>query len=513
MVNETRINLKHLLEDIRDSYTFPIEEVIITELTANALDSSASKIEFLVDPEMGTLACRDNGTGMRRKELKEYHNIAMTTKTRGTGIGFAGVGAKLALLIAEMVITETRGPHHSHTATEWSLTSLMRAPWKFIVPPGSVLNNKGTAVTIKPRHSTSLLLTPLFVEKTLTKHFYPLLHPVLREHLFRFVYKRAVEFLVNGSPVILPEIGAGEHLLQVYLGKQKHPIGIGFLVKNTSNVAKSTGLAISTYGKIIKAGWEWIGITPRSPWALWGIVEIPLLAELLTTNKNDFLSNAGSLKKYYRYRKAIQESLIPLLAELEESPERSEEKIQEKLKPLTRDIERALGFIAPQFPELTSLVGIRRRFAEKTVEAEKEHGRAVGIQEVEAEEMTTSTDKKELSMREKETDGENITSLQIPDDHGLKRRKMPGLKIAFEEYSDQNLLGRIAGETVWINKHHPAWERSQKTSMEDYHVVMTVAMVLSEFLEEHHAPQEFIAKFLAFWATKESPNAQKLFET
>lgn len=42
MANETRINLRHLLEDIRDGYALPIEEVIVTELTANALDSGAS---------------------------------------------------------------------------------------------------------------------------------------------------------------------------------------------------------------------------------------------------------------------------------------------------------------------------------------------------------------------------------------------------------------------------------------------------------------------------------------
>jgi len=38
-MGETRVNLRHLLEDIRDSYPYPIEEAIVTELIANALDS------------------------------------------------------------------------------------------------------------------------------------------------------------------------------------------------------------------------------------------------------------------------------------------------------------------------------------------------------------------------------------------------------------------------------------------------------------------------------------------
>ena len=36
---EARVNLKKLLEDLRDSYSLPIKEIIPTELIANALDS------------------------------------------------------------------------------------------------------------------------------------------------------------------------------------------------------------------------------------------------------------------------------------------------------------------------------------------------------------------------------------------------------------------------------------------------------------------------------------------
>ena len=50
----------------------------------------------------------DNGKGMNDREFEEYHDIAATTKTRGKGIGFAGVGVKLSLLCAKSVITETK---------------------------------------------------------------------------------------------------------------------------------------------------------------------------------------------------------------------------------------------------------------------------------------------------------------------------------------------------------------------------------------------------------------------
>src|SRR3989338_7449538 len=107
MLNETRVDLKHLLEDIRDSYRMPVEEVILAELVANALDSKAHRIDFTVNPDERFLRCVDNGIGMKRQQLKEYHNIAASAKVRGAGIGFAGVGAKLALLMADRVITES----------------------------------------------------------------------------------------------------------------------------------------------------------------------------------------------------------------------------------------------------------------------------------------------------------------------------------------------------------------------------------------------------------------------
>ena len=90
-MGETRVNLKHLLEDIRDTYPFPVEEAVITELVANALDSGATEIRFSAQPESFTVV--DNGQGMSPSQLERYHDIATTTKERGKGIGFAGLGA------------------------------------------------------------------------------------------------------------------------------------------------------------------------------------------------------------------------------------------------------------------------------------------------------------------------------------------------------------------------------------------------------------------------------------
>jgi hypothetical protein len=120
-MGETRVDLLHLLEDLRDAYPGPAEETILTEVVANALDSGAATISVVADAAAATVALVDDGQGMRRRDLARYHDLATSTKVRGDGIGFAGVGIKLALLLSREVVTETRRGT-KHAATSWALS-------------------------------------------------------------------------------------------------------------------------------------------------------------------------------------------------------------------------------------------------------------------------------------------------------------------------------------------------------------------------------------------------------
>ena len=91
-MGETRVDLLHLLEDLRDAYPGSTEETILTEIVANALDSRAARIAIDTDASGPAVTIADDGAGMRRRELACYHDIAASTKVRGAGIGFAGVG-------------------------------------------------------------------------------------------------------------------------------------------------------------------------------------------------------------------------------------------------------------------------------------------------------------------------------------------------------------------------------------------------------------------------------------
>src|SRR6516162_2349980 len=203
-MGETRVDLLHLLEDLRDAYTGSVEESVLTEIVANSLDSGATLVTFATDAANATLVVCDNGAGMQRRELRRYHDIASSTKARGEGIGFAGVGIKLGLLVCESVMTETRRGK-AHVASVWHLASRHRAPWKWVPPPGLV-PDRGTAVALRLSNPLSPLLDAGFLEATLRRHFQPLLEPVFADILATH-YPDGIRLVVNGAAL------APEHLL------------------------------------------------------------------------------------------------------------------------------------------------------------------------------------------------------------------------------------------------------------------------------------------------------------
>lgn len=504
-MGETRVNLKHLLEDIRDSYPFPVEEAIITELIANALDSRARRIAFSAGGTRNELLVVDDGIGMTEERLEGYHDIAATAKIRGKGIGFAGVGAKLALLVAEAVVTETRKGSF-HRATRWHLKNTYRAPWDYFETAGLV-KDRGTAVRLRLHSQSSRLLESTYIRQVIERHFYPLLDEQFARFL-RPIYQRGVEFVVDDEPVVLrADRNAGEvKRFLVTLGRRGKPVGIGCVTKVEDELAEEQrGIAASTYGKVIKRGWEWLGITPKHPNCLAGIVEVPALAELLITNKADFLKDTTSLQKYYKYRKAIQEAIGPVLRELgEEAPQ--QERMEESLRPLEREIERVLKDLVPDFPELAPLLGTRGR--QESVEGvlPDPNEEPVGVIQPGVGAMTGteggSGEGTGVAVAPGFLPGQRIALAPEPTERGRShegRLKRPGLMIGFEDDPNREEMGWLLGNNIWVNRQHPAYQRALGAGADTYHVMLTVGCVLSAHLQVEKPPQQFISRFLSLW--------------
>ncbi|HET7293400.1 MAG TPA: ATP-binding protein [Vicinamibacteria bacterium] len=502
-MGQTRVDLQHLLEDLRDAYPGDLEETILSEIVANALDCGAARISVLLDPSERTLVVADDGSGMSRRELARYHDVASSSKTRGEGIGFAGVGIKLGLLAAEEVLTETRRGD-VHVATRWRLASRQRAPWQWTAPPQWV-PERGTAVGLRLRNALSPLLDAGYVEATLRRHFEPLLDhafdAVLAEH-----YPRGVVFVVNGQslPKRTPD-GPDRATLVVKLPRKHKPSALGYLERSSLPLPEERqGVAVSTLGKVIRRGWDWLGQAAAAPALVAGLVEAPRLAEALTLNKGDFVRVGRRGMTYLAYRKAIQEAVGAQLTAWGESRDREDSARRKAARPVERDIEAVLVDLADDFPVLAALVE-RRAGGQRRLPTGA--GQAVGAGLVAparvpmeaAPQAETAGEHPEAVAAVAEPKPPPAESTLPAADRGPRRPGRYGLSIDFKDEPDRSELGRLVESTVWVNTAHPAYLRAMASRSEGYHIALSVGLALAAVAVEPDRNQEFITAFLARW--------------
>ncbi len=515
---ETRVDLLHLLEDLRDAYPGALEETILTEILANALDSGANRIRINTDSAAASVTIVDNGSGMPRHELRRYHDLATSTKTRGQGIGFAGVGIKLALLACREVITETRRAS-THVATQWHLAARHKAPWRWVPPPGLV-DTQGTAVRLCLSDTFSPLTDAGYVEAAVRQHFQPLLDPAF-DTMMLSVHGRDIVFEVNGQVLgkhacAAPEIAP----LEIYMGRKRKPQAFGYLYREPAPLPENRrGIAISTYGKIIRAGWDWLGITPKAGERIGGVIEVPALAAALTLNKGDFIRSGARGATYLAYRKAIQEAVLRQLAAWGDSSEQIEPARPRAMRSLERDLERVLLDLSEGFPLLAALVEHRRGgqrplpLGPKAADGEPGYAGATSVPPFEggAEAANVPPQPPAADGGDESTpppsDAAPMDAAPAPPAHPLdlpdvKRKPRParlGLGVQFEDRPDDLELGRLVESTVFINQAHPAHQRAVASRAEGYHIALTVALALAPLTVEAAAEHGFITEFMARW--------------
>jgi hypothetical protein len=523
-VGETRVDLQHLLEDLRDAYTGEIEETILTEAVANALDSGATRIRLLASESDATLTIADDGQGMRRRELARYHDVASSTKSRGDGIGFAGVGIKLGLLVSREVVTETRRGS-THVATRWHLASRYRAPWKWVPPPGH-LDARGTAVQLALANPLSKLLDAAYLAEMLRRHFEPLFDARF-DALLRRHYAHGVAFEVNGQPLAWSEsVDAAAAPVSIRLGRRRTPSAVGFIQRNMA--AGHDGIAISTFGKVIKRGWEWLGLAPAAATRVGGLIEAPELAVCLTLSKNDFIRSGTRGATYLVYRKAIQEVVSRQLAAWGDTREPD---MRARTARLERDLERVLEDLADEFPLLRSLVerraGGQKRLpmpgrGSERVEAPLFALAAAATEDVEPPERLVDPEPRSPGENESPSSAEQAAPPgaargEPPDDRPNGRSEVPGagpagatvrgrrrparygLRVQFASWPGDNELARLVDTTVWINQSHPAYQRAERVRAMPYHTAVAVALALAPLAVDRADEHAFVTEFLAQW--------------
>jgi hypothetical protein len=444
---------------------------------------------------------------MRRRDLARYHDIAASTKTRGETIGFAGVGIKIALLVSTLVVTETRAGRH-HVATAWGLASRHRASWKW-TPPLGMVGERGTAVRLTLDNGLSPLLDAGYLESILRRHFEPLLTPSLSAFLAAR-YPDGVRFVVNGRALDPEPVEDGEvATISVRLGRHRKPAALGWLVRAPGIVGEDrVGLAVSTFGKVIKRGWEWLGVAPAAPARLTGVIEVPALAQALTLNKADFVRSGGRGATFLAYRKAIQDAVSRQLALWGDTAERSDDGRRRVARPLERDLELVLSDLAADFPLLASLVERHRGRQEQLPGggSSPAPGSCGTIEPPEAMASRPAAPESHVDRVSRPSSPADApppppATIVAPRERGgrAQRPERYGLAIDFEHRPHDPELARLVESTVWINDAHPAYRRATASRSEGYHLALATALALSPLAVEPAKEHAFVTAFLTAW--------------
>jgi hypothetical protein len=295
-----------------------------------------------------------------------------------------------------------------------------------------------------------------------------------------------VELLVDGRRLrsSVDGLPAGRTPLVLRLPRKRRPAAFGYLERSESPLEESRrGIAVSTRGKVIRRGWDWLGLTPLSADQVTGLIEAPELAGALTLNKADFLRAGPQGLTYLSYRKAIQQVVAAQLAEWGEGRQ-AEERAQRRIaRPIERDLETVLVDLASDFPALSALV-----------ERHADGQRRLPSGETPVPRQAPPS----LNGEPRQSARPTGPPVEARPGHRSRGGRY-GLTIKFEERPDADELGRLIETTVWVNTAHPAFRRAVVSRAEGYHTALSVAMALAPLAADAGGAQEFLTRFLTRW--------------
>jgi len=503
--HSSSVNFQNLIRDLAEMYTFEVTEVIVVELIANSLDAKASHILIDYDPSKKVLVVQDDGEGMNALQFEEYHDFAAGLKERGTGIGFAGLGAKVSFNVADRVITETISKSLS-AGSNWYLKSKKELIWEEIRPNN--LRNKGTRVEVHFRSSTS----PSFknredLVRLLQRHYLPLLESKFIELYQKIgLYKEDLRFAVNGKTIELIKITdhfSLENIKEMYPKRRGKMFGYGIfgVAELAYPVAPDIcGVLLCTHGKVIKPD-MFHQFPPNLGPRLFGIVEVPEFVKFLTTSKTDFTIKGRHRefeKLYDPIRQAFKEWLRTLGLESIELVDTDE----------AMELERELRKLVENVPELSEFFGFRMRkeilgkYDNGLIDASTHEG--VGIT------FPLGNGVREEGLGPVDIGVEDGQTL-ISDEKGpekakaISRKARSGPKIAFFDAPDRVDLAWVEGNNVVINSGHPSYKKNRSNAKtRRLHSLFAIASAIQKFLgrESEKPDLMFIDRMMTAWGKR-----------
>jgi len=488
------VNVRRLVQNIADQYSFSVQTAAIIELIANCLDANATLIEIAFSRNEGILSVEDNGTGMDKVQFKEYHDFAASTKTKGSGIGFAGQGAKLALNFCTKVISETWSPRY-RGYSEWSLKD-NEAPYRIFDETTLTLSHFGTKVTLYLDRESSIIYSERFIKEILKEHYLPLIDVRLKG-AYKNLYSEELKILLNGNevksiPSVLNIIGDRK---DIAISVHRKQLAHGLFGKLTETTGIEPGIMVCTFGKVIER--TYFRKEPKEKEKITGWIEAPYLIEAVTTDKCRFQAGNKTWESFFRKAQAEFSNWLEKTGLLE--------------KPVKRELnyaglEKEINNILKNIPELSFFYReVLRDVAIPDEEGERRKA-GEGVQKVPGTRMG-------------ESEGEGVivfpgdepgTAPMVDSGDGKPATLRPritkgGIRITEDERSDLDQEAWFDGETVTVNRAHAAYQKSKNNDLLNYHLLKCVIMELIRFnIEKDPDPSyqkvfELQQKFFKLW--------------
>jgi len=508
---KSEVDMGHLIRVvIPKQYSFDIRTACLIELVANSLDAKPTFIDIRFDDDKGVLEVTDDGVGMNEQSFRDYHNVS-SPKITGTGIGFAGQGAKLALNFCSKVVSETFSSSYKGYS-EWHLES-EAAPYRIFDGHTLDLKQTGTKVTLYLDDESRKYYTIELIIKTIEEHYFPLLDekllliytgqsPILVDGersltTYKPIYKIGLKIIVNGKEIV-------REPLQNVLEKQKRvsikvftrPKAQGFFGLTKYEIDENTqGIAVCSFGKVIER--TWFRKEPHDKRRITGWIEAPYLIEAVTTDKCGFQRGNKTWEGFFRRAQADFAKWLEEIGLSERPTER---------KPDLSNLEKEINSILRNLPELTFFGTRTERHVAIPDEMGEQRELGEGTQKVSGT-VGGETSGQGVSVYPGDEPGQGAT-LNLGE--GVKatphqRTIRGGVQMSPVWRDDIQKEAWFDGETIFINEAHPAYERAKRERLDNYHLLKTAVFSLIEFkLQRDPEPSyqeafELSQRFFRLW--------------
>jgi len=285
----------HNLENLQDMYEYNELDVLVNEAIANAVDAfrdysiKSGKIDITFSKKNSTtgyLSFHNNAPPMDQKQFygeKGYHQVSFSSKRKGNGIGFAGVGAKLFL-------TSKQGGE--------IITVTGKSKIDFMASKMHKIDDDVKFMTTKKFPLTRILEIPNYSHKFGTtysvrvtnyayKYFKDKLYGLIQYWWNHALMTKQIVVTIDGKSV-LPWIPKGD-TYKVEFPYKKEKFSARCFVSKETIPDDSLHVIYTVFGKrIYHKQISLVNVKPDYANRVFCIVDVSKLADRLTTNKEGF---------------------------------------------------------------------------------------------------------------------------------------------------------------------------------------------------------------------------------